>query len=311
MTEIYKSVMEPKVRRGMQAVVLAVTVSTTLALIKIAAGLFGRSYALIADGIESCLDVLSSLMVYSGLRIAASPPDERHPYGHGKAETLAGLAVGLLLLGAAFLIAGQSVLEILNPSGAPRPWTLWVLIGVVSVKELMFRVLHEVGRKTGSSALQADAWHQRSDALTSLAAFLGISVSLLMGPGWEAADDWAALAACGIIFLSGVRLLRRSAEDVMDAAPPPSVTEAVRDTAQQVDQVDNVETCWIRKSGPGWLVDIHVIVDGSLSVACGHAIAHAVKDALLKSDFGILNAQVHVEPPEAHPELDDMKSEVT
>lgn len=268
-----------------------------LAAVKIAAGLAGHSYALIADGAESILDIFSSLLVIAGLRIASRPPDANHPFGHGKAESLAAVAVATLLLLVAVGLAVQSVREIVTPHRTPAPFTLVVLVAVVVVKELVFRLLSRKGRELGSTSLRADAWHHRSDALTSAAAFVGISIALAGGPAYAGADDWAALAACGVIAWNGARILRDAAGEIMDAAAPDDVLTALVARARAVHGVADVETCVARKSGPGWLVDLHVEVDGALTVTEGHAIAHRVKDALLDGgEPRVLDTIVHVEP---------------
>jgi len=294
----------------MRATVQTVVVSTLLALVKVASGIVGHSYALIADGIESLLDVVGSLVVWGGLRIASVPPDRDHPYGHGKAESLAATVVALGLLAAAVGLAVQSVREIVTPHHAPAPFTLVVLVGVVAVKEWLYRRLSRIGRDTSSTALHVDAWHHRSDALTSVAAFIGISVALAMGEGYEAADDWAALFACGIIAWNGVRLLRRSVDEVMDAAAPDSLLASIRSRAEAVPGVVAIEKCLARKSGPGWLVDIHVQVDGRLPVVEGHAIGHQVKRVLRDSDLGIVDVLVHLEPDE-DPARDERRGDGT
>ena len=285
-----------RLKRGMRATVQTVLVSTILALIKVAAGFAGNSYALIADGIESMLDVVSSLVVWGGLRIALLPPDRDHPYGHGKAESLAAMVVALGLLAAAVGLAIQSVREIATPHHAPAPFTLFVLVGVVATKEWLYRRLARIGESTSSTAVRVDAWHHRSDALTSVAAFFGISVALILGEGYEAADDWAALVACSIIAWNGVRLLRCSIDEVMDTAAPDALLSAIRSRAEGVSGVAAIEKCLARKSGPGWLVDIHVEVDGQLPVIEGHAIGHGVKRALFDSNLGIVDVLVHLEP---------------
>jgi len=285
-----------RLSRGMRATVQTVFVSTILALVKIASGLIGHSYALIADGIESLLDVVSSLVVWGGLRIASLPPDRNHPYGHGKAESLAAMVVALALLAAALGLAIQSVREITTPHHAPAPFTLIVLVGVVGIKEWLYRRLARIARATSSTALSVDAWHHRSDALTSVAAFVGISISLVLGEGYEAADDWAALLACGIIAWNGARLLRRSIDEVMDTAASDDLVASIRSRARGVPGVVAIEKCLARKSGPGWLVDLHVQVDGRLPVVEGHAIGHRVKRALCDSDLGIVDVLVHLEP---------------
>ena len=283
-------------RRGVRAALAAMGVSAVLGAVKVASGIFGHSYALIADGVESLMDIVSSLAVWGGLKIAATDPNKRFPYGYGKAEALAGLVIAAGLILTSIGLAVQSVREILQPHLSPAPWTLAVLAAVVATKELLFRRLVQMGGEIGSHAVTSDAWHHRSDALTSLAAAVGIGVALWMGPGYESADDWAALAACGIIALNGVRLLRGALAEVLDAAPAGDLLPRMREAAARVPGVTGIDDCRARKSGLGWLVDIHVEVDGDLPVREGHRIAHAVKDALLAADLNVLDALVHVEP---------------
>src|SRR4051794_7816841 len=179
-----------------------------LAIVKIAAGVVGNAYALIADGIESVLDIGGSAVIWGGLKFAARPPDETHPYGHGKAEPLAAIIVALGVLAASAGLAIESVREIRTPHHGPAPFTLVILIVVIVVKEVLFRYVNRIGRDVESTAVQTDAWHHRADAFTSTAAFIGISVALIGGEGWQSADDWAALFACGVIATNGLRLLR-------------------------------------------------------------------------------------------------------
>jgi len=282
--------------KGVRATVAAILASSLLAAIKIVAGVIGNSYALVADGIESILDIVNSFVVWGGLRIAASPPSRRYPYGYGKAEPLAGLVGAVMVVAAASGIAIQSVREIVTPHHAPATFTLIVLVLVVIAKEAMFRFLHGVGQSIGSSAVQTDAWHHRSDALTSAAAFVGISVALIAGEGYESADDWAALLACTIIVFNGTRLFRRALSEVMDVAPPVETERRIRKVASEVDRVVSIDKCRVRKSGLVLFVEIHVVVDGDISVRAGHSIAHRVKDVLLATDLSIQDVDVHVEP---------------
>lgn len=286
--------------RGERATLLGIVASTVLAAIKVFAGILGHSYALIADGVESLLDIISSMVVLGGLRLAAQPADEQYPWGYGKAEPLAGLAVASALLAAAAGIAFQSVREILTPHHAPAPFTLGVLIAVVVTKEIMFRALSRTGAAIGSRAMQTDAWHHRSDSLTSIAAFLGISIALYKGEGFESADDWAALFAAGVIAFNGIRLFRSAWSDILDAAPEPELVDAIRSLALAVPGVIAIDKCRVRRSGLGCFVDIHVVVSGDLTVMTGHRIAHDVKDALLVSDHAVLDVTVHIEPDEDH-----------
>lgn len=276
----------------------SVSANVLLAGVKGVAGVLGNSYALIADAMESTLDVFSSLVVWGGLRLAAAPPDDEHPYGHGKAESLAAVVVSLALLVAAVGIALESVGEIRKPGEAPAAWTLIVLLCVVLFKEGMFRVLHHGGRKVGSTALQTDAWHHRSDAITSVAAFIGISVALIGGEGYEAADDWAALLACAIIGFNGGRLLKGAIGELMDAAPDPEVEDRVRRTALGTEGVRALDVCLVRKMGLVYFVDLHVMVDGAISVTEGHRIAHRVKDSIRKATPSVQDVLIHVEPAE-------------
>ncbi|MFQ5511802.1 MAG: cation diffusion facilitator family transporter [Candidatus Krumholzibacteriia bacterium] len=283
-------------RRGLRLSGLSVAVNVVLAGTKIAAGVVGNSYALVADGIESTADIVSSLVVWSGLRISARPPDRTHPYGHGKAESFAAALVSLALIGAGLVIAAQSIREIRTPHHAPAWYTLLVLLVVITVKETMYRLLSGVGESLGSQSLKADSWHHRSDAITSVAAFLGISIALIGGRGYESADDWGALAACGVILYNGVRLLRPAVDEMMDAAVPQGIEGKVRGIAAGVDGVVAIEKCRIRKSGLGLLMDIHVTVDGDITVRRGHEIAHDVVDRLFASRLKVVDVVVHTEP---------------
>lgn len=288
---------ETRIAVGMRAALTGVLANAVLAAVKVVSGVVGNSYALVADGIESTTDIVSSVIVWGGLKIAAVPPDADHPYGHGKAEPLAGAVVALALFGAAIAIAIESVREIRLPHHAPAPFTLAVLLGVVVVKELLFRYVNLTGTAIQSTAVKGDAWHHRSDAITSAAAAIGITIALAGGRGYESADDWAALAACVVIVFNGWRILRASLAEIMDTAPPHEVEEAVRREAKEVPGVVDIEKCRVRKSGLAYLVDIHVEVDGDISVRGGHAIAHAVKDQLLRRpELNVLDALVHIEP---------------
>jgi len=274
----------------------SIAVNIILAIIKITTGIIGNSYALIADGIESTMDILSSLIVWGGLRISIKPPDKSHPFGHGKAESMAGMVVAISLLIASVVIAVQSIREIQTPHHSPAWYTLVVLVGIIITKEFLFRKMTRIGDILESSALKSDAWHHRSDALTSIAAFVGISIALVGGSGFEVADDWAALLACSVIMYNGVRLLRPALNEVMDGAAPEDIEEQIRKLASQVDGVIEIEKCRIRKSGIGLLMDIHVVVQGDISVREGHKIGHDVKNHLLQSELQITDVTVHVEP---------------
>jgi cation diffusion facilitator family transporter len=282
--------------RGLRVTLAGVVINALLAGTKAIAGIAGNSYALVADAIESTFDIISSLVVLSGITIASTPPDEDHPYGHGKAEPLAAMVVAVALCTAAAGIAIQSVREIITPHHAPAPFTLAVLLAVVVIKEILFRRVFATGEATRSTALKTDAWHHRSDALTSLAAGIGISVALVGGRGYESADDIAALAASCVIAFNGLRLLRPAVREIMDAAPSPDIEENVRSLAAGVPGVMALDKCFVRKMGLEFYVDLHVVVDGSITVAGGHEIAHRVKDAVCSSTLPVANVLVHIEP---------------
>lgn len=285
-----------RLQRGLRATFLGMVVNTLLAAGKMAAGFLGQSHALVADGVESLADLFSSLIVWRGLVIAAAPADEDHPYGHGKAEPLAAAMVATMLLLAALWIAVNSVREILRPHAAPAPWTLAVLVIVVLVKETLFRHVFHEAASVESNAVKGDAWHHRSDAITSLFAGIGIAVALVGGPGYEAADDVAALLASGVIAWNGWRLLREAFGELMDTAPDLALTQEVRRLAAGVPDVRGVEKCRLRKMGWHLYVDIHIEVDGQLTVERAHAIAHQVKDHLRAQLPKIRDVLVHIEP---------------
>jgi len=287
---------EDPATKAIRTTLLSVVANAGLAAIKGLAGVLGHSYALIADAMESVMDIFKALVVWGGLTIATQPPDENHPYGHGKAEPLAAIVVALTLVAGAIGLAIQSVREIMEPAFPPAPYTLIVLVGVVIVKELLFRYVSAVGEEIDSSAVKSNAWDNRSDAITSAAAFIGISIALIGGEGYESADDYAALFACGIIAYNGYRLLRPALGEIMDAAPPPDVEQGVRATAGEVEGVQTIERCMIRKMGLVYFVDLHVEVDGAVSVFEGHTIAHRVKNAIRRADSRIGEVLVHVEP---------------
>ncbi|MHA3773795.1 cation diffusion facilitator family transporter [Verrucomicrobiota bacterium sgz303538] len=292
------SVTARRLASGARMALTGVIINTLLASGKITAGVFGNSYALIADGIESSLDIFGSLVVWGALLIAARPPDRSHPYGHGKAETIGAIVVALALIVAAVGLSIESIREIMTPHHAPAPFTLVVLVVVVILKEGLFRKVINVGEEISSTAVKADAWHHRSDAITSAAAFIGILIAVVGGPGFEPADDWAALFACVLIGWNGVHLLLPAIHEAMDIAPPKHLEEEVRAVASKVPGVIAIDKCRVRKMGLDLFVDIHVEVDADLTVREGHRIAHAVKDALREANPAIVDALVHIEPAE-------------
>src|SRR5438045_2586 len=243
---------------GARTALTGMIVNVALAAAKISAGLFGNSYVLIADGIESALDIAGSAVIWGGLKFASRPPDETHPYGHGKAEPMAAGIVAMSVILAAIGLAIQSVREIFTPHHGPAPFTLIVLIVVIVVKEFLFRVVIRLGKDTESTAVQTDAWHHRADALTSVAAFVGISIALIGGEKWYSADDWAALFACAVIAINGWRLLFPALHEMLDTAPRGEIVARIQEAAASVAGVINVEKCLVRKMGISLSVGLHV-----------------------------------------------------
>lgn len=267
-----------------------------LAIVKGTAGFFGNSYALIADAIESTTDIVSSILVLLGLRYAKRPPDENHPYGHGRVEPLITFVVVGFLITSAIVIAYQAVKNIRTPHKGPEAWTLIVLAAIIFWKEISYQIVIRKSKQTNSTSLRADAWHHRSDAITSVAAFIGIGVAVIMGEGYETADDWAALLASGFILYNSYRIFRPALGEIMDEHTYEELVEEVRIISQEVNGVLDTEKCFVRKVGLKFHVDLHAIVDGNISVKEGHDIAHNLKDTLMKRIEGLENVLIHIEP---------------
>ncbi|MGE5179733.1 MAG: cation diffusion facilitator family transporter [Bacteroidota bacterium] len=282
--------------RGMRSSLIGLGVNLTLATGKLVAGLVGTSYALIADAIESLGDVVGSLIVWRGLQIASRPPDHNHPYGHGKAEPIAAALVSVMLVGAGIGIAVEATREIASPHRAPKAFTLAVVLGVVAIKELMFRFVHRVGSETGSHAVRTDAWHHRSDAITSMAAAVGITIALVGGRGWETADAWAALFASAIIITTGWRMIRPAVEELMDQSPASGLVEETIHVAEARPGVYRIEKLLLRKMGLYFVGDMHLEVHPEMTVRESHALAHDVKEDVQRRFPQIIEMTIHVEP---------------
>ncbi len=285
-------------QQGIRSAQTGLLVNAVLAIVKLVAGILGHAYALVADAVESAADIFSSLIVWGGLRIAARDPDDDYPFGYGKAEPLAAGMVALMLLGAAFGITVAAIREIRTPHHAPASFTLVVLVVVIAVKEVLFRRVLAVGEVVSSTAVKADAWHHRSDAITSTAAFIGISVALIGGPGWESADDWAALAAALVIVVNAIRLLRPAVDDLMDRSPGTELIERIAASALATVDVRAVEKLKVRKAGLGYFVDIHVQANSEMSLRDAHNLSGRVKTSIRGSVPEVRGVLVHMEPYE-------------
>lgn len=281
---------------AVKATYFSIASNATLAAIKGLAGFFGNSYALTADAIESTTDIFSSFLVLFGIKYSNKPADENHPYGHGRAEPLITFLVVGFLITSATIIAHESISNIGTPHELPKTWTLFVLGAIILWKEYSFRLVMKRSIESNSSSLKADAWHHRSDAITSVAAFIGISIALILGKGYESADDWAALFAAGFIFYNSYKIFRPALGEIMDEHLNEELIVEIRKVAQKVDGVVNTEKCFIRKAGMKYHVDLHAIVNANITVKEGHEISHVLKDTLREEIPELGHVLIHIEP---------------
>jgi cation diffusion facilitator family transporter len=283
---------------AIKATYFSIVGNICLAIIKGLAGFFGNSYALIADAIESTTDIFSSFLVLFGIKYSNKPADENHPYGHGRAEPLITFLVVGFLITSATIIAYESIYNIGTPHELPKSWTLFVLGAIIVWKEYSFRLVMKRSKESNSSSLRADAWHHRSDAITSVAAFIGISIALILGKGYESADDWAALFASGFILYNSYLIFRPALGEIMDEHLHYDLVIEIRRVSHQVEGIIDTEKCFIRKAGMQYHVDLHAIVDANITVKEGHELAHKLKDTLLQEIPELGHVLIHVEPNE-------------
>ncbi len=283
---------------AIKATYFSIAGNALLAVIKWLTGYFGNSYAMIADAIESTTDIFASILVLMGIKYASKPADKDHPYGHGRAETLVTFIVVGFLIVSATVIAYESVRHIRTPHEMPKSYTLWVLGAIILWKELSYQWVIRKSRETNSSSLKADAWHHRSDAVTSVAAFIGIFIALIGGTGYEAADDWAALFASAFIIYNAWLIFRPALGEIMDEHQYDDLIAQIREVAIRVEGVKGTEKCFIRKAGMKYLVDLHAKVDAEIPVRQGHEIAHRLTDVLKKEIPLIGYVLIHIEPEE-------------
>lgn len=283
-------------QQALKTTYFSIAGNAILAAIKILAGFFGNSFAMIADAVESTADMFASFIVLIGFKYANKPADKNHPYGHGKIEPLITfIVVAFLVLSAAF-IAYESIQNIKTPHQSPKFWTLFVLGGIIVWKEISFQIVIKKSKEINSTSLKADAWHHRSDAITSVLAFIGISISLLFGKGFEAADDWAALIASAIILYNSYNIFRPALGEIMDEHLYDNLVLEIRKRAVEVDGIIGTEKCYVRKAGLKYLVDLHAIVDANISVKKGHELSHLLVDHLQETIPNLGNIIVHIEP---------------
>lgn len=285
-----------KEQTAIQTTYFSLLGNTSMALIKGVAGYFGNSYALIADAIESTTDIFSSFLVLIGLKYANKPADKNHPYGHGRAEPLVTFIVVGFLITSATIIGYESIKNIGTPHELPKAWTLYVLGAIIIWKEISYRLVIKKSKEINSSSLRADAWHHRSDAITSIAAFIGISIALLMGKGYETADDWAALFASGFILYNSYLIFRPALGEIMDEHLYDELLLRIKQEALTVEGIEGTEKCFIRKAGMKYHVDLHAIVNAYITVKKGHDLAHKLKDTLRHKIPELGHVLIHIEP---------------
>jgi len=285
-----------RIKTATRTVYFSIISNALLAAIKWIAGYFGNSYALIADAIESTTDIFSSTLVLFGIKFSNKPADKNHPYGHGRIEPLVTLLVVGSLLVSAFIIARQSIINIQTPHELPRPFTLIILFGIIAWKEISYRIVIKKSKETKSSSLKADAWHHRSDAITSVAAFIGISIALIFGKGFENADDWAALFAALFILYNSYLIFRPALGEILDEHSHDGIVLQIREISKKVDGVIDTEKCLVRKTGMNFHVDLHIIVNSKISIKEGHDISHKVKDKIKAEIPEISDVLIHIEP---------------
>lgn len=288
--------MKTLLQKAKKTAYFSLLTNTLLAAGKGIAGVLGHSDALIADAIESCADIFSSFLVLIGLRYASKPPDEDHPYGHGKAEPLVTFAVVGFLLISATIIAVESIRHLFEPQEQPALFTLYVLAAIIIIKECSFQYVHRKGVQTNSSSLKADAWHHRADAISSAIAFVGILCTFVFGKGFEKADDWAALIASIFIVFNAYRIFRPALGEIMDEHNHHDLIDGIRVEAKKVTGVVDIEKCWARKHGMSYVVDLHLEINGNLTVREGHEISHALKDHLMEVFPYLTEILIHIEP---------------
>jgi cation diffusion facilitator family transporter len=283
-------------KKAIKTVFISFLANILLALIKGIAGFFGNSYALIADAIESTTDIFSSFIVWLGLKYANKPADKEHPYGHGKIEPLITFVVVGFLIVSATIIAYESVIHIQTPHDLPEAWTLYILGSIILWKEVSYQYMIRKAKELNSSSVRADAWHHRSDALTSLAAFVGILIALVGGKGFESADDWAALLASFFILYNSYLIFRPALGEILDEHQYDELVEEIREKSLLVDGIKATEKCFVRKSGMKYHLELHVKVDAHLTVLEGHAISHVLKDYLKENMPSLEHVLIHIEP---------------
>ena len=283
-------------RLGQKIALVSMIVSAVLAVLKIVTGVMASSTSVVADGLESAGDVLASGLVFLGLTLAAKPPDWNHPYGHGRAEILTGLIVGLMLVAAGFAISFHALLLVGAVHQAPAPYAILPLIASIGIKGVMAGVKYRFGKKIGSAALAADAWNDAVDIISGIAALTAVSLTLYDPQRFLAADHYGGFAVGVIVIFTGLRVTRDTGLQLMDTMPDERMMRTIREVAGQVSGVEGVEKCFARKTGLQYHVDLHLEVDPEITVRSSHDIAEQVRTRIRRDLNWVADVLVHVEP---------------
>jgi cation diffusion facilitator family transporter len=281
---------------GRNVALASIFISGGLAAAKIVVGLKANSTAVVSDGIESASDILASSLVLFGLVMAAKPPDAEHPYGHGRLETLSGMAVGIILVVTGSLISVESLRRGLTPHNAPAAFAVWPLLLSIAVKSSMYLTKRHYGLKLLSSSLAADAWNDGVDTVSGTVALIGVSLESLAGRSFRQADDIGGCAVGLIVILLGARIVRDTTFQLMDTMPDGRLLEQIRKTALQVPGALGIEKCFARKTGLQYHVDLHLEVDPDMTVSASHRIATEVRGKIRSELPWVADVLVHVEP---------------
>ncbi len=281
---------------GKRIALISMGICAVLAVTKILVGIVAGSTAVVADGVESASDIVASTAVLFGLVIAGRPPDENHPYGHGRMETLTGGAVGMMLSGTGVLICARALSLIGTVRPTPMAYAIWALLLSVAVKGTLSPVKFHYGRRLGSSALVADAWNDLVDVLSGLAAITGLGLTLSDPRRFSSADHYGGFAVGLIVIFLGLRVIRDTTYRLMDTMPSPGLVEDIRRVAHSVPGVLGVEKCYARNTGLKHHVDLHLEVEPSMTVLQSHEIAMRVRDKIVHELDWVADVLVHVEP---------------
>ena len=287
-------------RIGQRVALGGMIVSSGLAVVKIITGLMAGSTSVVADGLESAGDVLASGLVFLGLTLAAKPADWNHPYGHGRAETLTGLLVGLMLLGAGAAISGHALLRAGDVHPPPAAYAIWPLIASIGIKSALCGVKFRFGKKIGSTSLAADAWNDAVDIVSGVTALAAVGLTLYDPQRFLAADHYGGFAVGVIVIFTGLRVTRDTGLQLMDTMPSERMMQTIREVAHQVSGVEGVEKCFARKTGLQYHVDLHLEVDPEITVRSSHNIAEQVRNRIRREVDWVADVLVHVEPSPNH-----------